>query len=105
MRGEREKEAAGPAGLCPCQLLLLLFLARTIDPQTGGRGRARRAILYLRRIYAYFHLASYTIPDTVDVPRQVGSLVPTVGESASTFSLDPKFFLSFSAVPSPGNRV
>lgn len=51
-------------------------------------------ILYLRRIYAHFHLASYTIPDTVDVPRQVGSLVPTVRESASTFSLDPKVFFS-----------
>lgn len=72
------REAAGPAGLCPRQLLGFI-----VSP--GGPRPWDGLILYLPEIYAHFHLASYTTPDTVDAPRQVGSLVPTVRESASTF--------------------
>ena len=46
-------------------------------------------ILYLSRIYVHFHLASYTIPDTVDVLTSPGWIISTNcwRESASTFPL------------------
>lgn len=66
----------GSCGIMPVPVIAFIVSLRTRTVRGGGP-----VILYLSRIYAHFHLASYTIPDTVDVPRQVGSLVPTVGEN------------------------
>ncbi|KAK1122159.1 hypothetical protein K0M31_009385 [Melipona bicolor] len=78
-RTEGEKLLRGPPGLCPWLVAAFIVSRRGLDRGGGVGGGGGPVILYLSRIYVHFHLASYTIPDTVDVPRQVGSLVPTVG--------------------------
>jgi len=72
---------ADPAGLRPVSWCFYCFSHREsyrlCEEGIGGGS------LYLRRIYAHFHLARLHDP-TVDAPHVVRSLVPTIRQCSST---------------------
>lgn len=76
------RRVTGIGGGCGSrEIMFVLVIAFIVFRWTRPAREGGPVILYLSRIYVHFHLVSYTIPDTVDVPRQLGSLVPTVREN------------------------